>query len=527
MASCQCNLLSRQRILPPPILIKTNPQDTIIITDGADSQTLQLETSATNLSNVLGEYMDGTETQGKVFYLEGGKTYFLRDVLEIVKGFALKTNPEDLAAGKGRAKVCMGGLAKSGNNVLSRTFMLGRQPIGGIEGDGSTVMLKMDNVTFEDIDFDCPLAENYGDQAQGTGQATSNYFINEWSNHVSFSLKSVTLRNCSFQRFVRGFFRMQGSNTTIVDDVTIEGCEFYNCGYFDMKGGGYDFIHADPLNNLDSNILGHLVLRDNTFFDSSFGSLVTNSNRNVTWTNPNYKYNITIENNTFVNFNAVSTKKPLLDFRYTPSGSKFIVRNNLFVLTKSAADHRDLAFSGADIRSLQGACTDKTIFDFYNNWSTDDCHLNGIIDGQVFTASPFSATKNSFGAWLDKSDVAEYPHGAGELEVHVANIGAADLMYQPNPPHSVTDKDVYTPDRHRTDAIDGTGAVSANLYFKHFDNEIVKNNVGASKWRTKQETGIQMVNRKMEDSAVYNLAGQKISAPAQGVYIKNGKKYVR
>ena len=52
-------------------------------------------------------------------------------------------------------------------------------------------------------------------------------------------------------------------------------------------------------------------------------------------------------------------------------------------------------------------------------------------------------------------------------------------MYQPNPLHkqvggaSVND--------HYTDDLEGKGEY---LYFKDFDNDIVKNNVGASKWRT-------------------------------------------
>lgn len=509
-------------MLPPPVLIASNPQDTIIVSNGATSETLQLQTSATNLTPVLGGYMDGAEPQGKVFYLEGGKTYFLRENQDIKKGFTLKTNPEDLAAGKGRAKVCMGGLTQQGNSVLACIFMLGRQPLD-TEGSGLATLLKLDDVVFENVDFDCPLAQNYGDQKQETGHATGNYFINEYSNHVRLAVKNFTLRDCSFQRFVRGFFRTQGSYPTFIENLTIEGCDFYNCGYFDANGGGYSFVFSSP-NETDSNLFRHLVLRDNTFFDSSFGSLVTNNNRNLTWTDPDYKYDITIENNTFVNFNAVSVKSPLLNFRYTPSGSRFTVRNNLFVLTKAVDDYRNLAFYGADIRYLQGACTDKAIFDFDNNWSTGD----NLSNGQIFTTGEFCATRYSFGKWLNNSDVAEYPHGADELKVHVANISATELMYQPNPPHKVDAEGTYTADRHLTESIDGTGAVSANLYFKNFDNDIVKNNVGASKWRIKQETGITSVNvSQAKDGTVYNLAGQRIAEPVHGVYIKNGRKYVK
>ena len=101
-------------------------------------------------------------------------------------------------------------------------------------------------------------------------------------------------------------------------------------------------------------------------------------------------------------------------------------------------------------------------------------------------------------------------------------------MCQPDPLHKVYAEGTYTSDRHRTESIDGIGVVSANLYFKNFDNDIVRNNVGASKWRVKQETGITSVNvSQTKDGTVYNLAGQRISEPVHGVYIKNGRKYVK
>ena len=70
----------------------------------------------------------------------------------------------------------------------------------------------------------------------------------------------------------------------------------------------------------------------------------------------------------------------------------------------------------------------------------------------------------------------------GTLEVQVANISATDLMIQPCPPHVATTTD----DRnmHRADALDGTATTeyNVNLKFKNTDNDIVKNNAGATRW---------------------------------------------
>ena len=516
----------RPLILPPPVLIKANPQDTIHYVYKDENYVLNLSESATKISDVLSTYMNSEDAEGRVYYLEGGKTYFLSDYVTVVKGFTLKTNPEDIAAGKGRAKVCLGGLAElttydavdqtKSVNTLTFNFMLGRQEI--VEWQD---VVKMNELVFEDIDFDCPLAKNYGHQVAGKGSVSNSYFITEWTNHEPVYLKSVTIRDCIFQRLIQGFVRIQGYEKTTVDNFTVDGCEFYNCGPSDRLGTGFGFAIADP-RYVQGDILRNMVWRNNTLFNTPIGYFIS-----TTGSATNGQCKITIENNTFVNWNTMSGRGLLLSFRYTPNGSIIKVKNNLFVLTKAQQDKRDLILSGADIRYLQGTCTEKAVFDFSNNWSTND-NIDDVT-GQVFTIAPFNDATNSFGKWLALPEEADIPNGEEGLKVHVAKISATDLMYQPNPPYWMTSASNKTlaPESYSTESIDGKGEHSANLYFKDFDNEIVKNNVGASKWRTKQETGIKTVNREVANPAVYNLAGQKISIPAKGVYIKNGKKYVK
>jgi len=232
-----------------------------------------------------------------------------------------------------------------------------------------------------------------------------------------------------------------------------------------------------------------MVWRNNTFYETPMGNFLTHGTGTGKWSDPNLVFNITIENNTFVNWNTYSGR-PMLNFRSLPAGSTITVRKNLFIQTKSAGDERAMNLQGADIRTLNGVCEDKTTFNIYDNWSTND----NISDatGEVFTANAFSANKNSFGAFTTNPDV-EFPAGADELIIHVANISATDLMQSPNPPVPVVGTE--TEYNHSTGSIDGTTPSTAvntliggtsNLYFKNFDNEIVKNEIGASKWRTQK-----------------------------------------
>ena len=41
------------------------------------------------------------------------------------------------------------------------------------------------------------------------------------------------------------------------------------------------------------------------------------------------------------------------------------------------------------------------------------------------------------------------------------------------------------------------------------------------------ETAIKAINSVKDDNAIYNLAGQKVSASYKGIVIKNGKKMIK
>ena len=453
---------------------------------------------AIRLDKVLKDFMtDINLAENQEFYLEGGKVYFTTSNTELYKGFTLKTNPEDLAE-KGRAKVYdLRNLpSSSGSPAL---FMLGRMPL---DGENANIPIDIDNIIFEDIDFDYPGAHNSFE-----GGATGNYLFNQYSGGMGMNIENFEIRNCTFQRFVRGFGRTQCKFGEYIKHFIVEKCEFFNCGGYSGNGSGYGFFTGD-LNNPASNCFNDMIWRDNTFFDCPIGNFLTHGTGTGKWSDPNLVFHITVENNTFVNLNTYSGR-PMFSFRSLPSGSTITIRKNLFIQTKQSGDERELNLQGADIRTLNGVCEDPTVFDIHDNWSTNDNADNA--GGDVFTANGFSATKNSFGAFWDMLDAVSFPaeplrgekdedgklYQSKELKIHVADISATELMYSPNPP--IPQVGTETAHNHHTGSIDGTTPTTgvnsliggtANLYFKNFDNEVTKyfvdNEIGASKWRTQK-----------------------------------------
>ncbi len=477
-------------VLGDPILINAAngylEVDTMVI-DGTTYKFSDYESllgpnfTATRIDKVLQNFMtDINLAENQVFYLEGGKVYFTTSNTELYKGFTLKTNPDDIAAGKGKAKVYdLRNLpSSSGSPAL---FMLGRQPL---EGENANIPIDIDNIIFENIDFDYPGAHNSFE-----GGATGNYLFNQYSGGMGMRIENFEIRGCTFQRFVRGFGRTQCKFGEYIAHFIVEDCEFFNCGGYGGNGSGYGFFTGD-LNNAASNCFNDMVWRNNTFFECPIGNFLTHGTGTGKWTDPSLVFHITVENNTFVNWNTYSGR-PMFSFRNLPAGSTITIRKNLFVQVKKDGDERQMNLQGADIRTFGGVCEDMTTFDIHDNWSTND-NVNEAT-GEVFTANAFSATKNSFGAFTANSDVS-FPAGADELKIKIADISAAELMYSPYPPIPVVGTE--TAHVHHTGSIDGstpaTGVNSliggtANLYFKHFDNEIVKNQIGASKWRTQTQ----------------------------------------
>ncbi len=401
---------------------------------------------AARLDEWLIDYtQNGTLAEGSIFYLDGDKTYYFHQNPTLCKGFTLATNPEDLAAGKGKASVFLGGTAVVGNAPNSVNFMFGRQPQAGEDG---TINVK--SVIFENLNFDCPKAMNYGD-----GAGTGNYFANMYSNGMSVNFASIEIRGCTFQRMIRGFIRVQGSKRKVFENLIVENCVFVNCGYYDNNGRGYAWI-ADDSALAKQNIYQNFVFRNNTMYDSPRDNFVTNNNKSLAWPET-VKYNISIENNTFVNFSTRATTRYLINTRYTPDGSVYKVKNNLFIHARKAGDNRPLTMGGFDIRTINGTKQEIT-FDIENNYSTSSDPAQQKDDG-LFNGGAFSATKNSAGTFLN--NLPGVINGRDNLVVKQiksadgAILDPTQIFVDPCPPHvSAKGDGTDEPDMHERDLDD-------------------------------------------------------------------------
>ena len=462
-----------------PILIKHVPtaKDTIGTGDNMNIYDISSYNSM-KLDDIISNYnSDVTVAENQVFYLEGGKTYHFTDNPSLYKGLTLRTNPEDVAQGK-RAKVYLGGMTKTGASVNTCNFMLGRQPNAG---ENSTITLDIDSVRFVDLDFDVPMATNYGHAQEGTGNAVGNYFMNMYSNGMGINVTLLEMNNCTFQGLIRGFFRIQGTNDFYIHNLKMIDCCHYNSGFYDNNGGGYNYIHADHNGKPKSNILENVEISGNVFYDSPKGSLITDSNRNLKW-DASVRWNLNIHHNTFVNFMTRSTKSAWMNTRYIPGGSKASIHDNIWINTKDADDvNRAMNALGWDARNIQGGDgSGKVVFNIYNNWTTNDPYLKG---GQPFNNNAFNATSNSPGKWQKtwKNELdTYYPAGLDELKVHCdTELKATDLMVSPNPQHFVGAKPSHL-DHHTDKGIDG-------LYYqqteKVLNSAIYKSGAGAPRLR--------------------------------------------
>ena len=442
----------------------------------ADVFALAKKYNAAPISPALADFITDTKyAQGQIFYLEGGKTYYLDGNDRTCKGFTLATRPEDVAAGK-RAKVIsgigqhprysQGTDGKQWQGPYSM-FMFGRSPEPGEGGE-----IRMKKLEFRDLDFDNPEALNYGDNQAGLGTAAGNYFFNMYSDGMAVTLDSLVIENCNFKRLVRGFIREQGPNYKVWNHVLIKNNLFYDCGFYNQNAGGYSWIAG--INQPGSNLYMDMKVVENTFYDSPFPSFFNESNTENE--RDNGSWNITFSNNTLVNFNTRASGA-IFNMRNLPDKSVFTVENNLMVLCKQSADVRVLGFWGADIRNTQektdGSAGVVTL-NFNNNWSTN----NDLTNGSIFSAAPWTSTSNNFGK-LVKEGTAVLN---GTLEVSVASVSATELMVSPCPPTIANSSSAQH--MHRADALDGTASqYNVDLHIKHTANEIVQNNAGAARWR--------------------------------------------
>lgn len=505
-----------------------------------DSETYDISAyQSMELDGIINQYMENDDAQGQVFWLEGGKKYHLTANIAIYKGLTLATMPDDAAQGR-RATLFLNGLSQKENvgaDGVSRSyqshtanFFLGRQ---AHEGEDQNSVLSISSIRFADLDVKVPLAFNSGHMAEGLGSSSGNYFINMFANGLEADVKLIEWRDCSFQGLIRGFLRVQGARDCHISQIRLEGCDFYNCGYFDglSSSGSYGYIFADLNQKPKSNVLADVEVAECTFYNSPLGALISDNGRNVKW-DESVRWAINVHHNTFVNFFTSSPRYSLLRTDYIPCGSTLSFHDNLILLTKDAADTQRTMFSGGwQVRTCQGGDgSGRCTFNVYNNWTTNDEAY--FTDGQPFTSYAFTSTVNAPGKWLDTWGDAGFPLGTNELKIHVdESLLAADLMVAPAPKHFISEDTPSHLDYH-TDDLSG-------LYYQESkavrSSAIVRNQAGAAKWRigAQNPLGVDAIYTKhldenRRDNKIFNLKGQKLkSIPQKGFFIKSRNKFVK
>ena len=100
------------------------------------------------------------------------------------------------------------------------------------------------------------------------------------------------------------------------------------------------------------------------------------------------RYNITVENNTFLNF--ARKEQQIVNMRNVPDGSIFTIRNNLFLSAKKDGDGRQIDYKGFDLRAINGAKQEITL-DIENNYCSST-ETDKQKDDGIFKSGAFSST---------------------------------------------------------------------------------------------------------------------------------------
>lgn len=470
------NMVRMKGEVGEPILIQhiVDPNDTILASK---------RLNACRIDTILANYMtDNSLAEGTTFLLEGGKTYYLVNTINMCKGFTLKSNDPN-----NRPTVYLGigcfnqGKANDSDegSPSSCNFSFGRNA-----GNGEMGGINVQSIIFQDINFDCDKAYNFLEKDKwGQGSGLGNYFINQSSQAMPFSLESFEVRNCNFRRMIRGWIRIQGPSRKIIDKFVIDNCLFYDCGFYDNNGRGYAWIAGKSGVSKDANPNDNLFkdfsLTNSTFLDSPRHALLT-ENGNLAWPTTT-SWHIRVENNTFVNFSTRTKDRLLFEMRYNPNNSTFICKKNLFVMVrKDANDARKLYMAGMRAENANG-CS----YDFADNYATvrpdfTDDKMNNTDWKQAITDylwSSYQFSHTSRGANRKVGDTHLNIGGAEETKIKLGEvpITATDLFEDPLPKSTEGDADM-----HSNYNLNGFYYKSTDKVHNH---EIYKKNIGDPRWR--------------------------------------------
>ena len=489
-----------------PILIPANTaeqakQDTILQNMGNIKGSIYgvEDLVATRIDTILSNYMsDNNIAEGQIFYLEGGKTYYTSSTVEITKGLTLATNPEDIAAGKGRATVLQGvGYSNEAQTAANaNNWGLCRNARSGTENG---VTLAIQPIIFEDINFHPFAWFNYFDLNGSDGNKnltiSQNYFMNMYSQGLSFSLTELRCSRCTFSGHVRGFIRFQGPNRQIIENLTVDDCVFYDEGGYDTNGRGYAWF-AGPGNNAKSNFFKNLTFTNNSIINSCRHALLTES-KNLAWPDGT-TWNINVSNNTFVNFGTRSNNKGhnlVFELNYIPQGSTVTCKNNLFAFAGNSADKGRLYWMKGMVIT-----TKDLKYDFADNYATvipafdkykasNDPAGTTLIDG-IFAQRSFSNTSEGAGYQNGALNAGGYGetqikfgdnYNGNETDAVGYQLSAEELFQSPWTIGTEDAKETFTKDAYRNASLNGFYYNTTQRVLSH---PIYTKQIGDPRWRT-------------------------------------------
>ena len=386
-----------------------------------NTNTWAQQNNASRLDTILNNYLfDNTLAEGTVFMLEAGKKYYLGNNVVLAKGLTIKTNTPGT-----KTTLYMGlGYNDLNNGALAFNFQLGRNAQAGEIGS-----ITVGDVIFDDLSVELPLAVNFFNQSLFPGKSINgNYFINQSSASMPFTCSKLEARNCNFQGMVRSWFRTQGSNRQVIENITVDNCIFHDAGMYDVNGRGYPLITGAAVSE-KTNIFNNVIIKNNSFVGVSYDQLVRET-ANLAWA-PSVVWNVTIENNTFLNAFSVSNGRFLIQHQNPPANSKYVVRKNLFISVKAAGDDRAFSQSGMDFRTYRSGVS----FDIADNYSTSAKSANNAVtyfsSAEIFNNQPFS--HNSRGAGFNGGALNKGGLEATKVITGPTPIAPENLMVDPYP----------------------------------------------------------------------------------------------
>lgn len=453
---------------------------------------------ATRIDTILTNYMsDNTIAEGQVFYLEGGQTYYCSSTVEMTKGFTLATDPADIAAGKGRATVLQGIGWNSDKHTASNAVNWGlcRNARSGAENG---VTLAIQPIIMEDINFHPMAWYNYFDKNGEGGNKdytiNGNYFMNMYSQGLSFSLAELRMSRCTFTGHVRGFIRFQGPNRQLIEKLTVEDCVFYDEGGYDTNGRGYSWF-AGPGNNRKSNFYKNLTFVNNTIINSPRHALVSEA-KNLAWPDGT-TWNINISNNTFVDFSTRSNNKShglMFEIQYAPGGSKITCKKNLFVFAGNKGDGARDYFQKGMIINTKDITYDfadnySTVVPAYDKFKSSTDASTTLLDG-MFMQNAFSNTTTGAGYNKGSLNIGGFDetkikfgdnHNENEPDAVGYQLSAEELFKSPWTIGKVNAKEKFQKDAFRYSDISGFYYNNSDKVKKH---PIYTKEIGDPRWRT-------------------------------------------